>query len=241
LRLQFQPILDVETNRIVSCEALVRWAHPERGMLAPDVFIPIAERTGLIHEIGEWIMQEACRVLARLPDDVHMAVNISAAQLRGQSVLSTLAAALEGTDITNDRIDIEVTESLLIAQDDPAIFVINSLADAGFSITLDDFGTGYASLNYLNRMPLKRVKIDRQFTNAMMTEPRQAAIVNAILQLSKSLGLEVTAEGVETIAQLDLLRSIGCDAVQGYLIARPLSEGNLLEMFARRRSALAAA
>ena len=210
-------------------------------MLGPDVFIPIAERTGLIHEIGEWIMQEACRVLARLPADVHMAVNVSAAQLRGQSVLSTLASALEGSNIANERIDIEVTESVLIAHDDPALHVVSALADAGFSITLDDFGTGYASLNYLNRMPLKRVKIDRQFTGALVSDPRQAAIVSAILQLSKSLGLEVTAEGVETIAQLDLLRSLGCDAVQGYLVARPLSEGNLLDLFERRRFERAAA
>ena len=241
LRLEFQPILDVKTNRIASCETLVRWVHPTRGLVTPDVFIPIAERTGLIHEIGEWIMRESCRVLALLPSDVHMAMNVSAAQLRGQSVFETLREALADSGVDNRRIDIEVTESLLIARDDPALTVISALADQGYSITLDDFGTGYASLNYLNRMPLTRVKIDRQFVAAMATDPRQAAIVAAILGLSKSLGLEVTAEGVETHEQVALLRAVGCDCVQGYLVSRPLPERELLALFAGGARSMAAA
>ena len=238
--LEFQPILDVDTGRISSCEALVRWVHPKLGLLPPDVFIPIAERTGLIHEIGEWIMEDACRVLARLPSDVRMAMNISAAQLRGESVLSTLAHALAGSGVDNSRVDIEVTESLLISRDDPALAVIGKLADAGFAITLDDFGTGYASLNYLGRLPLKRVKIDREFTGAMLHEPRHAAIVNAILQLSSALGLEVTAEGVETAEQLELLRAVGCDSVQGYLISKPVPENELYAFFDARDAQMAA-
>ena len=239
--LEFQPICDVRSGRISSCEALVRWNHPVRGAVSPDIFIPIAERTGLIHEIGEWIVEEACRVLSNMPEDMHMAVNISAAQLRGDSVLSTLMHALAGSGVANDRIDIEVTESLLIARDDPALKVIAQLAEAGFSITLDDFGTGYASLNYLGRLPLKRVKIDREFTREMMIDERHTAIVNAILQLSKALGLEVTAEGVETRAQYEILRAIGCDSMQGYLLSRPVSEQELLALVTRREPLMAAA
>ena len=241
LHLEFQPIMDLATNRIASCEALVRWRHPERGLLSPDIFIPIAERTGLIHEIGEWIIHEACRVLALLPSDVRMAMNISATQLRGDCVLATLWDAMATADVDYDRVEIEVTESLLIAHDDPALSVVTSLAEAGFAITLDDFGTGYASLNYLNRLPLSRVKIDRQFVSSMITDQRQSAIVGSILSLSKALGMQVTAEGVETREQIALLTAVGCDCAQGYHISKPLPEAELLELFAADREAVAAA
>ena len=241
LYLEFQPIHDLGSQRISSCEALVRWKHPVRGVLSPDVLIPIAERTGLIYEIGEWIIEDACRVLARLPSDMRMAMNISAAQLRGDSVLSTLERALSELGLSARSVDIEVTESLLISRDDPAVVAIGQLAAAGFAITLDDFGTGYASLNYLGRLPLKRVKIDREFVGAMLRDPRHAAIVNAILQLSMSLGLEVTAEGVETREQLEFLAAMGCGSIQGYLISKPLSEGELLALLAGNGAMMVAA
>ncbi len=230
ISLAFQPVMDIASGRVVGCEALARWSHPVRGTIPPDEFIPMAERTGLIQEIGEWIIGEACRVARLLPDHVSMSVNVSVAQLRGEALLSTLRRAIADHGLTPDRLEIEITESLLIARDDPAIDVARRIAAAGFPIALDDFGTGYASLNYLRKLPLKRVKIDREFVHDSLTHADCAAIVAAVMELARVLDLQVTAEGVETEEQLYFLKAIGCRAAQGYLIAKPLGEDDLLTM-----------
>ncbi len=233
LEVVLQPIVQIATGRIVGCEALARWRHPTRGPISPDEFIPMAERTGLIHELGMWIVRDACRLAAQMPPDAPISVNVSVAQLRSASMTSDMLAIIAEYGLTPDRIEIEITESLLITRDDPAIDTARELSKAGFPIALDDFGTGYASLNYLRKLPLNRVKIDKEFTRDSVEHADCAAIVVSVVQLARTLGLEVTAEGVETEAQLAFLKSIGCGAAQGYLISRPVAEKDLPALFMR--------
>ncbi len=233
LEIALQPIVQIATGRIIGCEALARWSHPTRGAIPPDEFIPMAERTGLIHELGMWIVRDACRVAKTLPPDAPVSVNVSVAQLRSAGMTADMLAVVEEFGLTPDRIEIEITESLLITRDDPAIDTACALSRAGFPIALDDFGTGYASLNYLRKLPLSRVKIDKEFTRDSVDHPDCAAIVMSVVQLARTLGLEVTAEGVETEAQFAFLRSIGCGAAQGYLISKPVSESEFAALFAR--------
>ncbi|MCB1543510.1 MAG: EAL domain-containing protein, partial [Rhodoblastus sp.] len=241
LELALQPIVEIATGRIIGCEALARWRHPTRGSISPDEFIPMAERTGLIHELGMWIVRDACRVAKLMPEDAPVSVNVSVAQLRSASMTMEMLAIIEEFGLTPDRIEIEITESLLITRDDPAIDTAHELSRAGFPIALDDFGTGYASLNYLRKLPLNRVKIDREFTRDSIDHPDCAAIIISVVQLARTLGLDVTAEGVETEEQLAFLRSIGCGAAQGYLISRPVAETELANLFAQETSKVLAA
>lgn len=233
LEIALQPIVQIATGRIVGCEALARWSHPVRGAIAPDEFIPMAERTGLIHELGMWIVRNACRVARTMPGNAPVSVNVSVAQLRSPTMTADMLEAIGEFGLTPDRIEIEITESLLITRDDPAIDTARQLSQAGFPIALDDFGTGYASLNYLRKLPLNRVKIDKEFTRDAVTHADCAAIVVSVVQLARALNLEVTAEGVETEEQLAFLRSIGCGAAQGYLISRPVAEADFAAVFAK--------
>jgi len=233
LEVALQPIVQIATGRIIGCEALARWRHPTRGAISPDEFIPMAERTGLIHELGMWIVRNACRVAKMLPPDAPVSVNVSVAQLRAASMTGEMLDVIREFGLTPDRIEIEITESLLITRDDPAIDTARELSKAGFPIALDDFGTGYASLNYLRKLPLNRVKIDKEFTRDSVDHADCAAIVVSVVQLARTLGLEVTAEGVETEAQLAFLKAIGCGAAQGYLISKPVPESELAVLFAQ--------
>ena len=233
LEVALQPIVQITTGRIIGCEALARWRHPTRGPISPDEFIPMAERTGLIHELGMWIVRDACRLAALMPPDAPISVNVSVAQLRNAAMTAEMLATIAEFGLTPDRIEIEITESLLITRDDPAIDTARELSKAGFPIALDDFGTGYSSLNYLRKLPLNRVKIDKEFTRDSVEHADCAAIVVSVVQLARTLGLEVTAEGVETEAQLAFLKSIGCGAAQGYLISRPVAEKDLPALFMR--------
>lgn len=233
LEVALQPIVEIATGRIIGCEALARWNHPVRGFVSPDEFIPMAERTGRIHELGMWIVRSACRLAALMPPDAPISVNVSVAQLRMTTMTADMIETVREFGLTPDRIEIEITESLLITRDDPAIDTARELSKAGFPIALDDFGTGYASLNYLRKLPLNRVKIDKEFTRDSVTHADCAAIVVSVVQLARTLGLEVTAEGVETEEQLAFLRSIGCGAAQGYLISRPVPETEIAAIFAR--------
>jgi diguanylate cyclase (GGDEF)-like protein len=233
LEVALQPIVQIATGRIIGCEALARWRHPTRGPISPDEFIPMAERTGLIHELGMWIVRDACRLAALMPPDAPISVNVSVAQLRNAAMTAEMLATIAEFGLTPDRIEIEITESLLITRDDPAIDTARELSKAGFPIALDDFGTGYASLNYLRKLPLNRVKIDKEFTRDSVDHADCAAIVVSVVQLARTLGLEVTADGVETEEQLAFLKSIGCGAAQGYLISRPVSEKGLPALFMR--------
>ncbi|RXH08326.1 putative bifunctional diguanylate cyclase/phosphodiesterase [Bradyrhizobium guangzhouense] len=223
LFLVFQPFLDLDENRITGFEALLRWQHPSRGLVPPSEFIPIAEETGLIHEIGEWVIRRACATLKDWPDDIRVAVNFSAAQFHNTGILQTIVQALADAKVAPARLEIEITESMLLSKYGSAASILNALLELGATVALDDFGTGFSSLTYLRKLPFSRIKIDQSFIRDMLVQPDCAAIVKSVISLARDLDIEVVAEGVETADQLDYLRQINCDEVQGYLIGRPVS------------------
>lgn len=225
LRLFYQPIVDA-AGSVVGVEALVRWQHPERGLVSPAVFIPLSEQSGLIVDIGRWVLETACRQLCLWADDPQRAewtvsVNISARQLHEPGFIETVRAALQQTGARAERLKLELTENMLLADIDDSISKIIALESMGVQFSLDDFGTGYSPLSYLRRLPLDQCKIDASFVRDILTDEDSAAIVRMILTLAANLGLEVVAEGVETREQFELLRSYGCRYFQGYLFGRP--------------------
>ena len=220
--LAYQPIINVGTGRICGFEALLRWPHPLKGMVSPDEFIPIAEETGMIVPIGDWALRTACMEAASWPDDLRIAVNVSAVQFQRSSLERSVMEALSASGLAPDRLELEITESVLMQN---AIGVVSSLMrlrSLGVRIALDDFGTGYSSLSYLRRFPFNKIKIDRSFV-AEIADPEVAAIVRAIVGLGERSGASITAEGVETAAQLDGVRREGCTEIQGYFFSRPLT------------------
>jgi diguanylate cyclase (GGDEF)-like protein len=221
LFLVYQPFLDIRENRITGFEALLRWQHPVRGLVPPSEFIPIAEETGLIHQIGEWVVQRACAALSNWPDNIRVAVNFSAAQFHNAGILQTIVQALAQAGVSPSRLEIEITESMLISKYGSASSILNSLLELGITVALDDFGTGFSSLTYLRKLPLSRIKIDQSFIRDMLEQPDCAAIVKSVIGLAQDLRIGVVAEGVETADQLEYLRQTNCDEVQGYLIGRP--------------------
>jgi diguanylate cyclase (GGDEF)-like protein len=230
LFLVFQPFLDLGDNRITGFEALLRWQHPSRGLVPPSEFIGIAEETGLIHEIGEWVIRRACATLADWPEDIRVAVNFSAAQFHNTAVLQTIVQALADAKVSPSRLEIEITESMLLSKYGSAASVLNALLQLGVTVALDDFGTGFSSLTYLRKLPFSRIKIDQSFIRDMLVQPDCAAIVKSVISLARDLNIDVVAEGVETADQLEYLRQISCDEVQGYLISRPVAEANVLAL-----------
>ena len=229
--LHFQPQVD-NANRYVGVEALVRWQHPQRGLVSPLEFIPLAEETGLILTLGRWVLHSACKVLAQWQKDpqlrhLTMAVNVSSRQFRNNSFVDDVARALAFNEAPAHLLKLELTESLLVEDMDDAISTMTALRKLGVLFALDDFGTGYSSLSYLKRMPLHQLKIDQSFVRDLLTDPNDAAIVETIIALSRSLGLEVIAEGVETPEQHALLLKVGCMAFQGYLFSKPTPVGTL--------------
>lgn len=235
LFLVFQPFLDLGTNRITGLEALLRWQHPSRGLVPPSEFIPIAEETGLIHEIGEWVTRRACATVAEWPEDIRVAVNFSAAQFHNTGILQTIVQALADTKIAPHRLEIEITESMLLSKYGSAATVLNALLELGVTVALDDFGTGFSSLTYLRKLPFSRIKIDQSFIRDMLVQPDCAAIVKSVIGLARDLQIGVVAEGVETADQLECLRQISCDEVQGYLISRPVSANGVLALLDTRK------
>jgi EAL domain-containing protein (putative c-di-GMP-specific phosphodiesterase class I) len=189
----------------------------------PSEFIPIAEETGLIHEIGEWVIRRACATLSDWPDDIRVAVNFSAAQFHNASILQTIVQALADAKVAPHRLEIEITESMLLSKYGSAASILNALLELGATVALDDFGTGFSSLTYLRKLPFSRIKIDQSFIRDMLVQPDCAAIVKSVISLARDLNIDVVAEGVETADQLEYLRQIACDEVQGYLIGRPVS------------------
>jgi diguanylate cyclase (GGDEF)-like protein/PAS domain S-box-containing protein len=229
--LHYQPQLDGEGN-MIGAEALLRWDHPQRGLVSPAVFIPLAEETGLILQIGRWVLREACTLLAQWAsreDAAHltMAVNVSARQFRHADFVAHVIAVLDGTGANPSLLKLELTESLLVEDIEATIAKMTALKDHGVGFSLDDFGTGYSSLSYLKRLPLDQLKIDRSFVNDVLVDHNDASIARTIITLGRSLGLGVIAEGVETIAQRDFLAAHGCDAYQGYLFSKPLPREQL--------------
>jgi diguanylate cyclase (GGDEF)-like protein len=238
--LYFQPLYELETNRISAFEALLRWNHKERGLVTPDEFIPLAEETGLIVPIGRWVIQEACRRAAGWPDDVRVAVNVSSVQFRKPELAGIILQSLAASALAPDRLEIEITESVFLETTEEILSVLHSLRSIGVRVALDDFGTGYSSLGYLQSFPFDKIKIDRAFTHQLFTRSGSSAIVRAITDLASALGMETTAEGVETEEQLAELRRQGCTSVQGYLFSRPVPAlavpGLLAEAIAGRRN-----
>jgi diguanylate cyclase (GGDEF)-like protein/PAS domain S-box-containing protein len=235
-RLVYQPIVSLDSGGIDGFEALLRWSHPERGEVPPSTFIPLAEETGLIIPLGLWTIEECCRQLRRWTDAGHdrltMSANLSASQFTGPDLADHLARTLEDCGVAAERFKFEITESVLLEQQDPAVGTLHRLREMGVVLCIDDFGTGYSSLGYLHRFPLNIVKIDRSFVSRMDRDARAAQLVHAIVNLARNLRVKVVAEGVETREQLAALRGMGCDFAQGFLFAEPLSEERAERMLA---------
>ncbi len=236
MELFFQPLFGAEGEEIVALEALVRWPHPTRGLIQPDFFIPLAEETGLIVPLGQWVLEAACRAAVGWPRDCRVAVNVSARQFKDGDLPAIVADILARTGLPPNRLELEVTESLLIDDTDQALKALTALKALGLRIALDDFGTGYSSLSYLQRFPFDKIKIDKAFVQNLTTDSGAQAIVKAILAMSHALNLDVTAEGVETRNQLALLRSAHCDEIQGFLLGRPM-QSERVEAYLDREAA----
>jgi diguanylate cyclase (GGDEF)-like protein len=221
LELHYQPIVALDGARVVACEALARWRHPERGMVSPTVFIPVAEHAGLIGELGEWVLRTACAEAATWPGDVRVAVNVSARQFENPGFASVVQEALEASGLPADRLEIELTESTFLHTSEANLSILKEISDLGVTLALDDFGTGFSSLSYLHRFRFSRVKIDRSFISNLPESGESTAIVRAVAQLARSLDMLVTAEGVETEEQLRHVRRLGCSEMQGYLLTAP--------------------
>jgi predicted signal transduction protein with EAL and GGDEF domain len=231
-RLVFQPLFNLKEGRICGLEALIRWHHPDRGTIPPAEFIPIAEEAGLIVPIGDWVLNEACRAAVSWPDDIHIAVNLSTVQFRNRNLLQHVKAALDASGLNPDRLELEVTESLLLVDSESTLRTLFELRKLGVRISMDDFGTGYSSLSYLRSFPFDKIKIDKSFVNDMSAKDDSRAIVKAVIGLGRSLGMSTAAEGVETEAQLDLVRRQGCTEVQGFLFSPPLPASAIDRLFA---------
>ncbi len=221
----YQPIVRLRDNRVSGCEALLRWRHPERGMITPTEFIPIAEDTGLIVELGEWALKKACAEAVTWPADIRIAVNVSPVQFRNKGLALKVAGVLASTGLLPDRLELEITEAVLL-RDDEALSILQQLRELGVRIALDDFGTGYSSLSYLQRFPFDKIKIDRCFTKTLGKHAGSSSIIRAVVDIAAANNMTTTAEGVETEQQQMSLRRLGCAEMQGYLFspARPLDE-----------------
>jgi diguanylate cyclase (GGDEF)-like protein len=239
LRMQYQPIVETGTGRIVGVEALLRWDHPTRGPVSPAVLVPLAERSGLITEIGRWVLEQTCSDRnrwrhANRTDDLAISVNVSAHQLMSPNYAPTVAAVLTDTHTDPTLVTLEVTESVFVQDSERALIVLNELKHLGVKLALDDFGTGYSSLNYLHRFPIDVVKIDQTFVADLGHDPASHAIVASVVELAHMLGMTVVAEGVETVEQHNRLASLGCDACQGYFFAHPLTANQIDTLIQQR-------
>ena len=220
LEVYYQPCVSLRDDRITGCEALLRWRHPERGMISPAEFIPIAEETGLINHIGEWVLVTACAEAATWPDDVKIAVNVSPVQFRSGTLALKIVAALAASGLPASRLELEITEAVLIRDDEAALAILHQLRGIGVRIALDDFGTGYSSLSYLQRFPFDKIKIDRCFVDDIEDPDGSSCIVQAVVNIAAARHITTTAEGVETWPQRELLQTLGCSEMQGYLFSQ---------------------
>ena len=227
LFVHYQPIVDFQSERVIYAEALLRWRHPTRGLVPPDEFIPLAEETGLIKSLGEWVLRTACaQAQAWQAMDLPVfgvSVNLSSGQLKPEFARDTVATVLEETGLSPDLLTFEITESLIVEDAEEAITYLHAIREMDVGLSIDDFGTGYSSLSYLKRLPVDSVKIDRSFVHDVTVDPEDASLAETIIALAHNLGLKVIAEGVETKEQLDFLKSRGCDLYQGYYFAKPMS------------------
>ena len=228
--IHYQPQVDLTTDEVTGCEALLRWRHPLRGMVSPADFVPIAEATGLIEEIGQWVLRTACAEAVAWPSHVRIAVNVSPIQFKSETLSLKVAAALAETGLDPRRLELEITEAVLIADDDAALASLNQLRALGVKIALDDFGTGYSSLQYLQRFPFDKIKIDRGFVKEVVQNSSSASIIRAVVSIAADRDMITTAEGVETLQQRETVQNLGCTQMQGYLFsaARPAHEIRVL-------------
>jgi diguanylate cyclase (GGDEF)-like protein len=236
LRLHYQPIVDLSTGSMTGVEALVRWQHPTRGLVPPLAFIPLAEETGLIGPIGQWVLETACRQARawqrEFPsrEPLSMSVNLSPRQFAQPGLVAQVAAILATTELPPASLELEITESVVMDDSESGIRILRELRALGCRLALDDFGTGYSSLSHLRLLPLDTLKIDRSFVAGFASEKTNLPIVQAVIALAHSLGIEVTAEGIETVEQLEWLRDLKCDRAQGYYFARPLPAAELVKL-----------
>jgi predicted signal transduction protein with EAL and GGDEF domain len=232
--LVYQPLVDAQTEELRGVEALLRWKHPTRGVLSPNEFISLAEETGLIVGIGEWVLKKACKDAVTWPSDIRLAVNLSPVQFKSFKVAAAVVAALDRSGLVPSRLELEVTESVLLSEDEATLAILHQLHGLGVRIVLDDFGTGYSSLSYLRSFPFDKIKIDRSFVQAMTGTDESSAIVRAIAGLGSNLGIVTTAEGVENFQQLEQIREHGCIEAQGYYFSEPVSKETMDRIILKR-------
>lgn len=225
--LHFQPVMDTQLGRVSGAEALIRWNHPDRGMIPPGLFIPMAEEAGLIDQIGLWVMRDACRQAAAWEGDIRVAINLSARQFLDKDLDAHVAAALSESGLSPDRLELELTETVAMVDHDHSRSTLTKLRDQGLKLAIDDFGTGYASMSSLRKLPFNKLKIDREFVSDVDRLPQSQAICSAMIALGRGLGMEVLAEGTETSAEVDFLRAGGCSLFQGFHFARPVASADL--------------
>ena len=239
--LHYQPLVVLETNEVNGFEALLRWKHPARGLISPADFIPIAEETGLIVPLGEWVLNAACNEAVDWPDHIKVAVNLSPAQLNSRNLVNMVTAALKESGMPPGRLQLEITETVLLQNTFSTLATLHELRRMGVQIALDDFGTGYSSLSYLRSFPFDKIKIDRSFIQDLSNGSEPLAIVNAVAGLAKCLNMTSTAEGVETPQQMQTLQAIGCTEMQGYLFSHPRPAHEIRQFFTQRPAAKAGA
>jgi EAL domain-containing protein (putative c-di-GMP-specific phosphodiesterase class I) len=232
LELYYQPVINVRRNAISGFEALARWRHPIKGMVPPAVFIPVAEDSGLIVQLGEWALMEACRNAVKWPSHMKVAVNLSPVQFTAPNLFEVIEQTLAETGLAPHRLELEITERIFMENTENTLATLRRIKGLGVRIALDDFGTGYSSLSYLRSFPFDKIKIDRAFVSDLSERNEHIVIVQAVVSIARALGMTTTAEGVETEAQHEFLAALGCDEVQGYLFSPPVPVAGLAEFFA---------
>ncbi|EAZ99446.1 putative bifunctional diguanylate cyclase/phosphodiesterase [Marinobacter sp. ELB17] len=237
--LAYQPQVDAAGSFVCGAEALLRWRHPQRGIVSPLDFIELAEDTRLIVPIGRWVLEQACRDAMAWPSTIRVAVNLSAVQFRHGSLLRDVLGALQLSGLPARRLELEITESVNLADAQQALSTLREVRSLGVQVALDDFGTGYSSVSYLRDFPFDRIKIDRSFVRDVDTSSTTQAIIRAVVDLSHSLGMKTTVEGIETSQQLQIVQQLGCSEVQGYLVGRPCAAAEIIDII--RKLSLTAA
>jgi diguanylate cyclase (GGDEF)-like protein/PAS domain S-box-containing protein len=235
--LYYQPVVNLQTSAISGLEALIRWNHPQRGLISPATFIPLAEESGFIIPLGEWVIRQACLTAAKWPDHLHVAVNISASQFRSEGLMQVILSALGASGLKPTRLEIEITETVLLQGKEATLAILRQLRALGVRIAMDDFGTGYSSHTYLQSFPFDKIKIDRSFVKDITENAGSLNIVRAVASLANGMGMTATAEGVETSEQLDRITAEGCTEMQGYLFSRPLPARDIERLFLSRQKA----
>jgi EAL domain-containing protein (putative c-di-GMP-specific phosphodiesterase class I) len=227
MEVYFQPLVNTRTRKTSGYETLLRWNRPGHGLVSPAMFISCAEETGIIVPLGEWVIRKAIEEAAQWRDEVSVAINLSPAQMKNPSIVATIIGALAASQLEPNRLEIEITESVLMDETEQNIRTLHALRELGVKIALDDFGTGYSSLSYLRSFPFDKIKIDQRFVRGIENSSENQAIVRAIISLARDLGMRVTAEGVEDEQQATILAGLGCTEVQGYLYSRPQPSSEL--------------